>query len=122
MNLERLFTVALLAPIMPSVMSILDKVRHQVKSEQNGCCAATGIKSSNLEMHHELPKSFGGSNNRVNIVGLLGEKDTVDVHEIFDELVLREGIMFNGKPISKAVPEQINNKSKWEKACKRFNL
>lgn len=122
MKWERLITTALLAPLMPSLASISDNVRHQVKSEQNGCCAATGIKSSNLEMHHELPKSFGGSNNRVNIVGLLGEKDAVDIHNIFDDLVLSEGIMFNGKPISEAIPEQIKNKSKWEKVCKRFNL
>jgi 5-methylcytosine-specific restriction endonuclease McrA len=87
------------------------KLKRQVRQEQGGACAECGQSPCNLQIHHIVPQSRGGSDRRENAVGLCGEKDE-DCHEIWDQLALKQGIIYPGKPISEATNEQRKNNHK----------
>lgn len=63
--------------------------KEKIRQEQDNCCADCGIKVRRLEIHHIIPKCQGGTNERVNLIGLCGERDN-DCHEKWDYLALHQ--------------------------------
>ena len=66
----------------------------QVREEQEGKCAVTGLRGS-LEIHHRLPMCKGGSDRIENAVGLLGERSGNDVHEKYDRLAIDNNLFLH---------------------------
>lgn len=64
-------------------------LRKQVKSEQEHRCLICG-SSEHLSIHHILPVSHGGQNNRENLCGLCGA-----CHDWADHMALTENIYLN---------------------------
>ncbi len=81
------------------------EIKDQIRQEQNGCCAACG-KKCKTQIHHIIPQGMGGSDERVNGVGLCA-----DCHKIWDEHA-REGIIYPGISIQEAKPEMWKNGKK----------
>lgn len=118
---RKTLTAILLLPIMPTSLAFSSELKQRVREKQDHTCPETGIKTR-LEIHHQLPQTFGGSDKEVNAIGLAGERDRIDAHEKYDRLVLQEGIMYDGRPINQADPEQIKDRKKWERACHKFGM
>lgn len=71
-------------------------LREIVRREQNFCCASCGESRYKLEVHHRVPRSRGGANNRENIVGLCTK-----CHKEWDETSLTTDIIYPGIHITK---------------------
>lgn len=92
-------------------MSFSKETKKLARREADNTCACCGVKvrrSNELECHHEVPQSLGGSNTRVNLVTLCGEAYN-DCHEKYDKLVLEEGILFNGQRLADAPDEMFRS-------------
>ncbi len=70
------------------------EIKKQVRQEQEGKCAVTGLRGS-LEIHHRLPMCKGGSDRIENAVGLLGERSGNDVHEKYDRLAIDNNLFLH---------------------------
>ena len=70
------------------------EIKKQVREEQGGKCAVTGI-SGELEIHHRVPQCRNGSDRIENAVGLLGERSGNDIHEKYDRLALDQGLFLH---------------------------
>lgn len=64
--------------------------RNKVNREQNGACAVCGSTEHNLEYHHNLPYSHGGTRDRHNCIGACPE-----CHSFLDRMALSYGIYLN---------------------------
>lgn len=71
-------------------------LKKQVRLEQDNRCDNCG-KKTKLQIHHRVPQSMGGNDNRENAVGLCG-----DCHREADEKALEEGIIYPGIKINQA--------------------
>lgn len=78
------------------------EIKDQIRQEQNGCCDSCG-KKCKTQIHHIVPQGMGGSDERINGVGLCA-----DCHKIWDERA-RDGIIYPGIPIAEAKPEMWKN-------------
>lgn len=84
------------------------EIKKQVRQEQEGKCAVTGLRGS-LEIHHRLPMCKGGSDRIENAVGLLGERSGNDVHEKYDRLAIDNNLFLHpdGRLVTKGeMPEE----------------
>ena len=70
------------------------EIKKQVREEQGGKCAVTGLRGS-LEIHHRVPQCKGGSDRIENAVGLLGERSGNDVHEKYDRLAIDNNLFLH---------------------------
>ena len=70
------------------------EIKKQVREEQGGKCAVTGISGA-LEIHHRVPQCRNGSDRIENAVGLLGERSGNDIHEKYDRLALDQGLFLH---------------------------
>ena len=70
------------------------EIKKQVRQEQEGKCAVTGLRGS-LEIHHRLPMCKGGSDKIENAVGLLGERSDNDIHEKYDRLAIDNNLFLH---------------------------
>ena len=84
------------------------EIKKQVRQEQEGKCAVTGLRGS-LEIHHRLPMCKGGSDRIENAVGLLGERSGNDIHEKYDRLAIDNNLFLHpdGRLVTKGeMPEE----------------
>lgn len=68
--------------------------KEAIRREQDYQCADCGVtvrKSNELEIHHCIPVSMGGSSCRSNLIGLCGPLYN-DCHEYWDRKALDQGI------------------------------
>lgn len=72
--------------------------------EQGNVCGDCGEKKKKLQIHHIVPQSMGGSDERENAVGLCPS-----CHKKWDELA-REGVIYPGVPIEQATEKQKKEK------------
>jgi 5-methylcytosine-specific restriction endonuclease McrA len=77
--------------------SFPSSIRKRVRREQEYRCAYCGKSCAGhqqneppLTVHHVMPSSLGGSNERQNAVGLCGD----ECHPLFDKLIFEEGKTF----------------------------
>lgn len=73
-------------------------IKEQVRHEQGCMCAECGRYDRHLSIHHRVSQHQGGADNRKNAVGLCQEK----CHPKYDELVLKEKIVYPDIPIEQA--------------------
>lgn len=73
-------------------------VRDKVKENQHGLCASCGEYAPDMEIHHVLPHSLGGSDFINNAVGLCGPS-LHDCHDVADHLALEQGVLWDGRQI-----------------------
>lgn len=77
------------------------EIRQQVRTEQQGKCGFCGKACDGqhlrLDVHHKVPISHYGKNERDNAVGLCSPKDRPQegCHEFFNRLALQDGIYFD---------------------------
>ena len=89
-----------------TVFAITRSLRQFVIDRQEGRCADCGRDIGNrLEIHHKVPRVFGGSNHPDNLIGLCG-KGLVDCHSIWDDEALNHLRLPDGTPL------KISNASK----------
>ena len=91
--LERVAGAAILgmAVYELSKFSFSYETRMRVRREQHNLCADCH-RPAFLEIHHRVPQSMNGANNRRNAVGLCHE-----CHQEWDKLAKNEGVVFPGK-------------------------
>ena len=109
MNRETLFrigtgVIATIGAIELSQWAFSKQLKEQVRKEQHYCCDECGRKGS-TEIHHKVAQRLGGSDERINAVGLCPND-----HEKWD-LLMEEGIIYPGVPLSEAKPEQFKKRS-----------
>lgn len=85
--------------------SFSKELKRQVREEQQGACGDCGGKPKKLQIHHIVPQSMGGSDERENAVGLC-----CSCHAKWDELA-REGVIYPGVPIKSATEKQKKEKT-----------
>ena len=93
-----LFVLALTACFDP-------QTKFEIKKKQKGRCADCNRKEAYLPVHHKVPQCLGGSDNAVNAVALCGS-----CHLKWDNLAMREHIIFPGIPMNQADPAQFKRK------------
>jgi hypothetical protein len=76
-----------------SLFAFPKELKIQIRKEQDNICAKCERKVKKLQIHHKIPQSMGGSDERSNAVGLC-DKD----HKVADDLALNYGIIFKYKP------------------------
>jgi 5-methylcytosine-specific restriction endonuclease McrA len=59
-------------------------LKKLIRKEQNNCCDWCGKKVKKLQIHHIIPQSMGGSDERSNAVGLCQE-----CHSYWDKEALK---------------------------------
>ena len=102
--------MAEISPLVTSfgltVFAITRALRQLVIDRQEGKCADCERDIGNrLEIHHKVPRVFGGSNHPDNLIGLCG-KGLVDCHSIWDDEALNHLRLPDGTPL------KISNASK----------
>lgn len=65
-------------------------VRLQVRREQLNICAVCG-ETTHLTIHHKIPRSHGGTDERSNLIGVCREP----CHDVLDKLALEESIYYD---------------------------
>lgn len=72
-----------------------DEVRLQVREDQDNRCALCGGEcvGHDMQIHHKVPVSKGGTAERQNAVGLCRRPRLC--HELFDVLALKHNIFFD---------------------------
>lgn len=92
-----------ISPVVTSlgltVFAITRALRQFVIDRQEGKCADCGQYIGNrLEIHHKLPRVFGGSNHPDNLIGLCGE-GLGDCHSEWDYEALNHSRLPDGSPL-----------------------
>lgn len=92
-------------------MAFSKEIKREIRSEQENICAYSGQRVDLLEIHHRYPMCKGGSNNKINGVGLAGQESyTVygvmaqDTHEYLDQMALKENLYLH--PDGRMVPKE----------------
>jgi 5-methylcytosine-specific restriction endonuclease McrA len=117
MRKETILTIASFIGIASlSTFAFSKETKRQVRLEQNFTCDDCGTKPRKLEIHHIVPQRYGGSDERVNAVGLCP-----NCHDKWDEQS-RSGVIYPGKPIIEAVDEQFRSKIKKEQVIYQYPL
>lgn len=109
MNRESLFragigVIATLGAVELSRWAFSKQLKEEVRKEQHYCCAECG-RQGHTEIHHKVAQYLGGSDERVNAVGLCPND-----HDKWDNL-MQEGIIYPGIPLSEAKPEQFKKRT-----------
>ena len=78
--------------------------KRQIKNEQAGRCAICGVES-HLTIHHILPRAHGGTNAKLNGLGVCREP----CHDVLDIYAKR----------NKYYPEVLMEKGFWHQISKR---
>lgn len=120
MNKETLFraglgVIATIGAVELSQWAFTNKLKEEVRKEQKYCCDECG-RQGTTQIHHKVAQHLGGSDERVNAVGLCPND-----HQKWDEL-MSEGIIYPGIPISEAKPEQFKSKNKMGVIFERIQL
>ena len=96
-----------------SSFSFTRETKAAIRRNFNNTCAVCGLEHpKNGQCHHDVPQCRGGSDRVENGVFVCGEHDPNDCHEILDRQSLKQGICFDGLPISRQPPEKFRNR-KW---------
>lgn len=83
-----------------TAMAVSKSLRQLVIQRQEGECAECGEQIGNrLEIHHKMPRAYGGSNAPGNLVGLCGE-DFNDCHDFWDKEALQHQRLPDGTPLT----------------------
>ena len=91
--------------IIVFAMAVSSSLRKLIVKRQNDKCANCGTEIRNrLEIHHKLPKAYGGGNNPENLIGLCGEKDG-DCHDRWDQEAIQNQRLPDGTPLK--IPRNI---------------
>ena len=94
--IHEVFGLGIVATI--PIVAFAKEIKERIRQEQNGRCDLCNIET-NLEIHHKIPESRGGSSRRENGVGLC----TRD-HEQWDSISLTSNLAYPGveyKPIKR---------------------
>jgi len=117
MRKEALFAIgSFLGVAALSTFAFSRETKWQVRSEQDFACDDCGTKPRKLEIHHIVPQRNGGSDERINAVGLCP-----NCHDEWDEQS-KSGVIYPGKPITEAVEEQFKSKIKKEEVIYQYPL
>lgn len=91
-------------------MPFSKEVKREIREEQEGICAVSHQRVDLLEIHHRYPQCKGGSDKKINGVGLAGENCytvygilSEDVHEYLDREALQHNRYLHpdGRMVSK---------------------
>jgi len=92
-----------------------NKLKLQVKEEQNYKCDNCGKDFKYLQCHHRIPQCYSGNDTRENCIALCS-----NCHVIADNKAIVEGIIYPNIPISEAPTNLFKNKNVREKVLKKF--
>lgn len=101
--------------IAGSLCTFNGRLTDSVKERQRNRCAHCGEKCKNLQVHHRVPKSWGGAPSRDNAEGLCPK-----CHKLADEMALREGKFRDGSPLDSASERQVRNRGLFELMLSRI--
>lgn len=79
-----------------SVYAFSGTTKAKIIERQEGRCAECG-STGHLQCHHRVPQCMGGNDTEANGVALCPSD-----HKFWDNMTLKEGIMYPGRPIQNA--------------------
>ncbi len=91
--------LALLGVLAVSTLNFSTMQKRKIRERQNYTCAEDGceVQDLSLQIHHRVPLSKGGDDVVENGVGLCK-----DHHKVYDELALKEKMIFPNIPFTEA--------------------
>ncbi len=107
MRFKELAINILLFPVMPYAFPLHTKM--EIRKEQGNRCAQCNSYDEQLPIHHIVPQCLGGSDEKINGVGLcnsVGHR----CHQVYDQLVKEDGICFGNKFLSEMPEENFARK------------